>query len=82
MNAVKRDPPPITLPQRMSVWLLTSFLTATALGFLLGRFYPDVKPNLFGLGTLPPVTRDGIFVLMLMVAGVAVQALWWFARRR
>jgi hypothetical protein len=82
VSALKGNPLPLTLAQRMSVWLLTSFLAATALGFLLGRFYPDVKANLLGLGTLPPVTRDGIFVLMLMVAGVAVQALWWIMRRR
>jgi hypothetical protein len=54
---------------------LTSFLGATAVGFLVGRFFPEVKANIFGLGGLPPVTRDGLFVLVLIVAGVTVQAL-------
>jgi hypothetical protein len=72
----------VTLSQRFSVWILTSFLGATALGFLMGRFFPDAKADLFGLGALPEVTRNGIFVLVLIVAGVVVQALWWIARRR
>ena len=61
---------------------MTSFLGAIAVGFLVGRFFPEVKANVFGLGSLPPVTRDGLFVLVLIVAGVTVQALWWMIRRR
>lgn len=82
MIALRRDPPSLTLPQRLSVWFVTSFLGATALVFLLGRFFPEVKANIFGLRGLPPVTRDGLFVLVLIVAGVTVQALWWMIRRR
>ncbi|HZI78054.1 MAG TPA: hypothetical protein VFD69_01005 [Vicinamibacterales bacterium] len=80
--ALRRDPPSLTLAQRLSVWFLTSFLGAIAVGFLVGRFFPEVKANVFGLGSLPPVTRDGLFVLVLIVAGVTVQALWWMIRRR
>jgi hypothetical protein len=80
--ALRTEPPSLTLMQRLSVWFLTSFLGATAVGFLMGRFYPEVKANVFGLGGLPAVTRDGLFVLVLVVAGVTVQALWWMIRRR
>jgi hypothetical protein len=80
--AFRRDPPSLTLAQRLSVWFLTSFLGATAVGFLMGRFLPEVKANIFDLGGLPPVTRDGLFVLVLIVVGVTVQALWWMIRRR
>ena len=80
--ALRKDPPSLTLAQRLSVWFLTSFLGATAMGFLVGRLFPEVKANIFGLGGLPPVTRDGLFVLILIVAGVIVQALWWMIRRR
>ena len=79
--ALRRDPPSLTLTQRVSVWFLTSFLGAMAVGLLVGRFFPDVKANLFGLGGLPPVTRDGLFVLALIIAGITVQALWWMFRR-
>jgi len=79
--ALRRDPPSLTLAQRLSVWFLTSFLGATAVGFLVGRFFPEVKSSIFGLEHLPPVTRDGLFVLILIVAGVTVQALWWITRR-
>jgi hypothetical protein len=79
--ALGTNPPSLTLAQRFSVWFLTSFLGATAVGFLMGRFFPEVKANIYGLGGLPPVTRDGLFVLVLIVAGVGVQALWWMIRR-
>jgi hypothetical protein len=78
----RRDPPSLTLSQRFSVWFLSSFLGATAVAFVLGRVLPEVKAGIFGLGNLPPVTRDGLFVLILIVAGVAVQSLWWMIRRR
>jgi hypothetical protein len=80
--ALRRDPPSLTLTQRLSVWFLTSFLGATAVGVLAGRLFPEAKANLFGLGSLPPTTRDGLFVLVLIVAGVAIQALWWVVRRK
>jgi hypothetical protein len=80
--ALRRDPPSLTLTQRLSVWFLTSFLGATAVGLLVGRFFPDVKANIFGLGDLPPMTRDGLFVLALIIAGVTLQALWWTIHRR
>jgi hypothetical protein len=64
------------------VRFLTSFLGATVVGFVMGRFFPEVKANVLGLAGLPPVTRDGIFVLVLIVAGVVVQALWWMIRHR
>jgi hypothetical protein len=79
---LRMDPPSLTLTQRLSVWFVTSFLGATAAGFLMGRFFPQAKANIFGLGGLPPVTRDGLFVLVLIVSGVTVQALWWMFRRR
>jgi hypothetical protein len=80
--ALRKDPPSLTLTQRLSVWFLTSFLGATAAGFLMGRLFPETKANLFGLGNLPATTRHGLFVLVLMVAGVAIQALWWVIRRK
>ena len=46
------------------------------------RFFPEVKANIFGLEGLPPVTRDALFVLVLIVAGVTAQALWWMIRTR
>jgi hypothetical protein len=82
MVALRTDPPSLTLTQRLSVWLLTSFLGATVVGFFMGRFFPEAQANIFGLGALPPVTRDGLFVLVLIVAGVVVQALWWMIRHR
>jgi hypothetical protein len=80
--ALRKDPPSLTLAQRLSVWFLTSFLGATVIGFLMGRFFPEVMANAFGLGALPPVTRNGLFVLVLIVVGVTVQAFWWLIRRR
>lgn len=80
--ALQMGPPSLTLGQRLSVWFLTSFLGATAAGFVMGRFFPEVKADIFGLGGLPAPTRDGLFVLILIVAGVVVQALWWALRRR
>jgi hypothetical protein len=32
--------------------------------------------------TSPVVTRDDLFVLILVMAGVVAQALWWMIRRR
>ena len=46
---LRRDPPSLTLAQRLSVWFLTSFLGATAVAFLMGRFFPDAKATMFGL---------------------------------
>lgn len=80
--ALRGDPPSLTLTQRLGVWFLTSFLAATVVAFLVGRFFPEVKGNIFGLGGFTPVTGDGLFVLALIVAGVTVQALWWMIRRR
>jgi hypothetical protein len=34
--ALRKDPPSLTPAQRLSVWFLTSFLGATAVGFLVG----------------------------------------------
>jgi hypothetical protein len=82
VTALQSDPPTLTLGQRLSVWFLTSFLGATAVGFVMGRFFPDAKANIFGLGGLPALTRDGLFVLMFIVAGVGIQALWWMLRHR
>ena len=67
---------------KMGAGFLTSFLGATAVGLLAGRFFADVKANMFGLEALPSVTRDSLFVLILIVAGVTVQALWWLMGRR
>ena len=80
--AFRMGPPSLTLGQRLSVWFLTSFLGATAVGFVMGRFFPEAKAGIFGLGGLPTPTRDGLFVLVLIVAGVVIQALWWMLRRR
>ena len=82
MVAHKTNPPSLPPSQRLSVWFLTSFLGATAVSMLAGRFFPDIQANMFGLGALPAITRDSLFVLILIVAGVAVQALWWMIRRR
>jgi hypothetical protein len=82
VGTLRNDPPSLPLTQRFSVWFLTSFLGATAVGALMCRFLPDAKATIFGLGALPPVTRDGLFALVLIMAGVIVQAAWWMIRRR
>ena len=82
MVASRTDPPSPPLTQRVSLWFLTSFLGATAVGFLVGRFFAEVKANIFGLEGRPPATRDALFVLVLIVAGVTAQALWWMIRTR
>jgi hypothetical protein len=80
--ALRSDPPSLTLAQRLSVWLLTSFLGATAAGFVMERFFPEVKARVIPLVGVPAVTHNALFVLVLLVVGVAVQAVWWMIRRR
>ena len=80
--ALQVGPPSLTRGQHLSVWFLTSFLGATAAGFVIGRFFPEMKADIFGLGGLPAPTWDGVFVLVLIVAGVVAQALWWTLRHR
>ena len=82
VSALRNGSPTLTLAQRLSIWFLTSFLGAAVVGFVMGRFFPDAKANIFGLAQLQAATRDSLFVLVLIVAGVAVQALWWMVRRR
>ncbi len=80
--AFKSDPPSLDLSQRVSVWLLTSFLGANAVWFVMARFFPEAKASIPGLAGLPTFTRNIVFVLALIVAGVTIQALWWKIRRR
>jgi hypothetical protein len=61
---------------------LTSFLGATVIGLVIGRFFPDTKAGIPGLSKLPTVTRDIVFVLVVLLAGVATRALWFALRRR
>jgi hypothetical protein len=82
VSALRNASPTLTLPQRLSVWFLTSFIGAAVVGFVMGRFFPEAKANILGLAQLQAATRDSLFVLVLIVAGVAVQALWWMIRRR
>jgi hypothetical protein len=49
---------------------------------VIGRFFPDTKARIPGLSERPTVTRDIVFVLVVLLAGVAAQALWWVMRRR
>lgn len=79
--AFRRDPPPLTLAQRMSVWIMTSLLGATAVLFVM-RFFPEAKAGLLDFAGLPAATPNAVFILVLLVVGVAVQAAWRMIRRR
>lgn len=80
--ALRTDPPSLTLGQRLSVWIMTSSLGATAVFVVMQRFFPEAKASILGLVGLPPVTPNAVVILVLLVAGVAVQAAWWTLRRR
>jgi hypothetical protein len=82
MTTFQRQTPAPTLSQRLSIWFLTSFLAANGIGLAMGRFAPDTKDALVGLQDLPELTRNVIFVLVLIVSGIVVQAAWWMFRRR
>ena len=80
--AVHPSRPLLTLSERLSVWLLTSFLVAIALGFAVEWFLPQTKASIPGLSGLPVITQNVVFVLVLVMAGVLLQASWWVVRRR
>jgi hypothetical protein len=75
-------PPTPTLSQQLNVWFLTSFLGATAIGLVVRRVFPEAIASIQPLSELPAVTRNIVFLLVLVVAGMIVQALWWAMRRR
>ncbi len=80
--ALRTDPPSLTFAQRLSVWVMTSFLGATAVLFVMRRFFPEVKAGILSFAGLPAATPNAVFILVLLVVGVAVQAAWWMIRRR
>jgi hypothetical protein len=82
MAALSTDPPSLTLAQRLSVWIMMSFLGATAALFLMQRFFPEVKAGILDFVGLPPATPNAVFILVLLVVGVTLQAVWWIIRRR
>ena len=82
MAALRTARPSLTLAQRLSVWVLTSFLGATAILFVVQRFSPEVKAGIRGFAGLPAATSNAVFILVLLVVGVTVQAAWWMIRRR
>ena len=59
-----------------------SFLGATAVLFVMQRFFPEVKAGILGFAGLPAATPNAVFILVLLVVGVAVQAAWWMIRHR
>ena len=63
-------------------WFLISFLGATAIGLVTRRFFPEAIASIQPLSELPAVTRNIVVLLVLAVAGMVIQALWWAIRRR
>jgi len=82
MAALRTDPPSLTLAQRLSVWVMMSLLGATAVLFVMQRFFPNVKAGILSFAGLPAATPNAVFILLLLVVGVAVQAAWSMIRRR
>jgi hypothetical protein len=80
--AFRTDPPSLTLAQRSSVWFMMSFLGATVVLVVMQRFFPGVKEGIQSAAGLPAETPNAVFLLLLAVVGVAVQAAWWMIRRR
>jgi hypothetical protein len=80
--ALRTDPPRPTLAQGLTVWVITSFLSAAAVLFVLQRFFPEVKRRILNYAGLPDSTPNAVFILVLLVVGVAVQTAWWMIRRR
>lgn len=78
----RSTPPPLTLSQQLNVWFLISFLGASAIGLVIRRFFPEAMASIPGLSELPAVTRNIVFVLVVLVVGMVIQALWWATRRR
>jgi hypothetical protein len=64
--------PSLTIGQRLSSWVMTSFVGAGAVLVVIQRFFPALK------GSLPNL----IVILILAVIGVILQAAWWRVRRR
>ncbi len=82
MAALRTDPPSLTLAQRSSVWVMTSSLGATAVLIVMQRFFPEAKAGILDLVGLPAATPNAVFILVLLVVGVAAQAALWMIRRR
>ena len=82
MTSIQSRRPALTLSERLSVWFLTSFLGAIAIGFAVERFAPEVRASIPGLSEFPAITQNVVFVLILVTAGVALHACWWAIRRR
>lgn len=78
---LRTDPRSLGLAQRSSVWVMTSFLGATAVLFVM-RFFPGAKASILGLVRLPAETPNAVLILVSLVVGVVVQAAWWMIRRR
>jgi hypothetical protein len=61
---------------------MMSLLGATAVLFVMQRFFPNVKAGILSFAGLPAATPNAVFILLLLVVGVAVQAAWSMIRRR
>ena len=61
------------------VWFGLAFLFSFVGVFLIRRFLPDVVSALSG--SLPEPAAIPVLALILMVVGVALQAVWWSVHR-
>lgn len=66
-------------PPRPRVWIGLAFLFAFVGAFVIGRLAPGVVAMLSG--ELPERAAIPILVLLLMLVGVALQAVWWTVHR-
>ncbi len=80
--ALSSPAPTLTLPQRLSVWFLMSFVGATVVAVVIRQLLPEAIGNVPGLMRLPSEARYPALVAALIPAGMALQALWWTLRRR
>jgi hypothetical protein len=71
-----------SIASQMPIWWLASFLVAIGLSFVIERFVPSVVALAPGFGALPSLARNVLFVLVLTLLGVVIQAAWWVAHKR
>ena len=76
------SPQSFSIASQMPIWWLTSFLVAVGLSVVIERFVPSVAALAPGFGTLPSLARNVVFVLVLTLLGVVIQAAWWVAHKR
>jgi hypothetical protein len=59
-------------------WWMTAFFIGVVFSALARRFFPDAMP---WSADLPAGTQAGLRLFVGIVVGIALQAVWWAARR-